>query len=116
MKYAKHGETISVELNNDYSVFAMANWDKEDRDYKLTLYLQDNRIELLKPLQDAIAVPIQAKKNTLYSEIVKYIEGLIENRFFMKHVKSYEFEMKCFDAGIEMLMDHAVPYKESDAE
>lgn len=54
MKYVKHGETISVDLGNGYSIFAMAAWDKADREYKVTLYIQHNRVELLKPLQDAI--------------------------------------------------------------
>lgn len=105
MKYVKHGETISVDLGNNYSVFAMAAWDKEDRAYKVTLYIQHNRVELLKPLQDAIDVPIKAKKNTVYSEVVKYIETLIEEHFFRKHIQTYDFELKCFDKGIESLLD-----------
>lgn len=114
MKYVKHGETISVDLGNGYSVFAMAAWDKEDREYKVTLYIQHNRVELLKPLQDAIGVPIKAKKNTLYSEVVKYIETLVEEHFFRKHIQTYDFELKCFDKGIELLVDKNAPEDKTD--
>lgn len=116
MKYIKHGETISVELGNGYSVFAMVKWDKQDRDYKLTLYLQDDKICLLKLITDAENIPISAKKNTLYSEVVKYIEGLIEERFFKKHIKSYVFEMECFDKGIELIMDNDFSLKEHNVQ
>lgn len=114
MKYVKHGETISVDLGNGYSVFAMAAWDKEDREYKVTLYIQHNRVELLKPLQDAIGVSIKAKKNTLYSEVVKYIEGLVEEHFFRKHIQTYDFELKCFDKGIELLVDRDTSTEEQN--
>ena len=114
MKYVKHGETISVDLGNGYSVFAMAAWDKEDREYKVTLYIQHNRVELLKPLQDAIDIPIQAKKNTLYSEVGKYIENLVEEHFFRKHIQTYDFELKCFDKGIELLVDRDIAVEDTN--
>lgn len=109
MKYTKHGETISVNIGNGYSVFCMAYWNTDERHYDLTLYLQDDSIEFLKLLQDCINIPLQAKKNTLYSEIIKYIEYLVEDRFFVKHIKAYEFEMECFDKGIELINDE--PFK-----
>lgn len=114
MKYMKHGETISVELGNGYSVFCMARWDTDDRCYKLDLYLQDDEIELLKLIQEAVDIPLHAKKNTLYAEIVNYIKSLVEDRFFVRHIKKYEFEMECFDIGLETL-DTELFEKEYDA-
>lgn len=113
MNYTKHGETISVNIGNGYSVFCMACWNTEKRYYDLTLYLQDDSIEFLKLLQDCINIPLRTKKNTLYSEIMKYIEALVEDRFFVKHIKAYEFEMECFDKGIELIND-GLPVKEYD--
>ena len=102
MRYTKHGETISVKINDNYSVFAMARWDKEDRQYKVTLYLRNESIGNLSLLLNAVDVPIQAKRNTLYSEVTKYIESLMTDRFFLKAITAYEFELECFDKGIEL--------------
>lgn len=36
---------------------------------------------------------------------MKYIETLVEEHFFRKHIQTYDFELKCFDKGIELLAD-----------
>lgn len=40
-------EVIKVDLQNDFRVFGMALWDKENTCYKVTLYLQYANIDTL---------------------------------------------------------------------
>lgn len=101
MRYKKHGETISVDLGNGYSVWGMALWNYENHYYNMTLYLQDNAIQQLRLVEEAENIHFKANRKILYAEMTRYIQKLIEDGFFVAYIEKYQYEMSCFDKGNE---------------
>ena len=94
--------TISVEISNDYIVWAMANWDKENQKYAVTMYLQRNDVDLLDKMEQ-LNCEIESDRKSIKSDLCKMITYLLDNNKFDSFINRYEYQMQCFDKGNELL-------------
>lgn len=104
MKYENLGTTISVDLGNGYSVIGMANYNKEQHKYFVSLWLRDNKIPMLDLIEKAenIASPVSDRK-TIKANMAEYIENCHSEGMFDYYIKRYQYQQKCFDAVNEKI-------------
>lgn len=43
LRYSNQGQTISINLNDDYQIYAMARWDKKSSLYIAEMYISKKR-------------------------------------------------------------------------
>ena len=96
--------TIELDLNNGYSVLAMA---KRNNTYNVTLYLQDNKyninhFDLIENYQN---IEYKSDAKTIRADITSTIAKLLKEEFFTKYIKRYEYEQKCFELGNDVMED-----------
>ena len=96
--------TIELDLNNGYSVLAMA---KRKNTYNVTLYLQDNKyninhFDLIENYQN---IEYKSDAKTIRADITSTIAKLLKEEFFTKYIKRYEYEQKCFELGNDVMED-----------
>lgn len=94
--------TISVEITNEYTVWAMANWNKETEKYKVKLYLKRNDIDLLDRMEH-FDCEIESDRQSIKLDLCNLITYLFENNNFEQFIERYEYQMQCFDKGNELL-------------
>lgn len=75
--------TISVDLQNDYSIIAMANWNKEKASYSVTLYIKRDDIDILDLIERQENIEFESTIKTIRSDIANYITELLTNGFFI---------------------------------
>lgn len=91
---------ISVDLHNNYSILAFANWNKENNNYEATFYIKRNDIDLLELIEKLENVSFQnSDSKTIRTNIANYITTLLSDGFFDYYINRYEYEQKCFDKG-----------------
>ncbi len=94
--------TISVDLMNDYSVIAMANWNNATKKYNVTFYIKRNDIDMLDLIERVENLEFDSDIKSIKSDISTYITTLLTEGFFDYYIKRYEYEQKCFDKGNEL--------------
>lgn len=91
---------ISVDLHNNYSILAFANWNKENNNYEATFYIKRNDIDLLELIKKLENVSFQnSDSKSIRTDIANYITTLLSDGFFDYYINRYEYEQKCFDKG-----------------
>lgn len=91
---------ISVDLHNNYSILAFANWNKENNNYEATFYIKRNDIDLLELIEKLENVSFQnSNSKSIRIDIANYITALLSDGFFNYYINRYEYEQKCFDNG-----------------
>lgn len=93
--------TISVNLQNDYSVIAMADWNKKNKNYNVTFYLKRDDINILDLMEKQENVEFNSNLKSIKTDVAKYITNLLTDGFFKYYIERYEYEQKCFDKGNE---------------
>lgn len=105
LRYEKMGTTmISVDITDDYSVFAIGKWDKQLKKYLVTLELK----EKMTPLKDMIVdetdnLLVSTDMKTINLEMAKVITEKLNDGFFNKYIDRYNHMLRCFDKGTELL-------------
>ncbi|GEM_PF-818939 len=95
--------TVSIDLQNGYSVIAMARWDNEKKKYYTTLLLHENTVSKWDLIEEAANVEIESDMKTIKRDMAQYVTDLLTDGFFKKYIDRYEYELKCFDRGFEVL-------------
>lgn len=91
---------ISVDLHNNYTVVALAKWNKEKEFYLATFYIKQTDIDHLDLMDDQIEIDSEIK--TIKNDLVKYIEKLIERGNVQRYIDRYKYELDCIDRGTAM--------------
>lgn len=94
---------LSVDLHNNYSVIAIGDWHKEEKNYTVSLFIKANDIDLLDKIEKQDNVVFASDMKSIRTDIAKYITDLHDSKFFDYYVNRYNYEMKCFDIGNEEL-------------
>src|SRR5574344_2081012 len=102
-KFNNSNEVITIDLHNGYSVIAVTGFDAENGVYNTTLFLKDNTIDNWKLVEQADRLEFHANQNTINSAILKKVSEFLQEGFFDYYIQRYEYEMKCFDAGNELV-------------
>lgn len=95
--------SVSIDLQNGYSVIAMAKWDNEKKKYYTTLLLHENTVSKWDLIETAENVEIESDMKTIKRDMAQYVTDLLTDGFFKKYIDRYEYELKCFDKGFEVL-------------
>lgn len=106
LKYEKinnSNEAIMIDLHNGYSVIAVTGFNTENRIYTTTLFLKDNTIDTWKLVENAENLEFHANQNTINSTILKKVSEFLKEGFFDYYIERYEYELKCFDRGNEII-------------
>ena len=100
LRYRNEGTTISVNLpRTDYTVYMMANYNKETDTYHTKLYIMRNDVEDLNLIDDEY----EFKSNfaNLKSDMANYITEQFNKGYFKYYIDRYEYQQKCFNIGLE---------------
>jgi hypothetical protein len=95
--------SVSIDLQNGYSVIAMAKWDNEKKKYYTTLLLHENTVSKWDLIETAANIEIESDMKAIKRDMAQYVTDLLTNGFFKKYIDRYEYELKCFDKGFEVL-------------
>jgi hypothetical protein len=94
-------DSISIDLDNGYSVIAMSGYNKEEEKYTTTLFIKDNEFTTLRQIDDGIK--FTATYKTINSAILKHVSDLLTDGTMDKYIESYAFEEECASRGIEIV-------------
>lgn len=94
---------VSIDLQNGYSVIAVARWDNEKKKYYTTLRLRENTVEKWDLIEEAANVEVGSDIKTIKRDMAQYVTNLLTDGFFKKYIDRYEYELKCFDRGFEII-------------
>ena len=102
-KFNNSNEVIMIDLHNGYTVIAITGFDAENRVYTATLFLKENTIDTWKLIESAENLEFHANQNTINSAILKQVSTFVEEGFFDYYIQRYEYELKCFDIGNDLI-------------
>ena len=95
-------DIITIDLHNDYTIVAIIGKSENDT-YDVQLMLKENTIDKWDLIDKAEHLTFNATENTIYSAILKQVAIFLEEGFFDYYVNRYEYELKCFDIGNEIM-------------
>lgn len=103
LRYEEVGKLIiSVDLQNNYSIIAIANWFKNNDNFEITLFLKREDIDMLSLIEEKNKIKFNSNMKSIRADIASYITQLSIEGFFKKYIDRYEYELKCFDRGCEI--------------
>ena len=103
LKYEKYrgiDNIITIDLHNNYTIIAIIGKDEEN-DYNVQLMLKENTIDKWTLIESVEHLIFNAIEKTIYSAILKTVSTYMDEGFFDYYINRYEFELKCFEIGIE---------------
>lgn len=95
-------DVIEINLGNKYQVVAMLNWKRENNKYGVTLLLHEDSISKWELISEN-EFEIESDPKVIRQNVVKFIEELLIDNYFDKFISVYEYELKCFDLGNDVL-------------
>lgn len=100
---------ISVDITKDFQIIAIGNWDNDKNCYLVTLYIKENTIDLLELVEECENIMFaDSDAKSIRTDMAKYITNLYNDKKFMYYIERFEYEMKCFDKGNELLENNNV--------
>ena len=105
LKYERYKELnniITIDLHNDFSVIAIISSNKS-RIYNVELRLKGNTFERWDLIGDADNLIFKTTHDKIYSAILKKVSMLLDEGFFNHYIERYNYEMRCFDIGDELV-------------
>lgn len=95
---------IKIDLHNrNYSVIAIAKWNKETEKYMTTLYLKENNVDLLDLMEKYKDVEFDSDSSSIRNDILQEVSKLNDYDSFKYYIDRYDLEQKCFDRGLEIV-------------
>ena len=96
---------VEVDLGNGYKVTAIASWDKKEEKYYVTLTIRENTTYNWRLIEDAERIPCGSNHKTIKKDMAMYVNGLNNMNYFKKYIEKYEYELRCFEIGNQLLED-----------
>ena len=93
---------ISVDLHNNYTVVALAKWNKEKENKEKKNKIKQTDIDHLDLMDDQVEIEFSSEQKSIKSDLVKYIEMLIERGIIQRYIDRYKYELDCIDRGTAM--------------
>lgn len=101
---------ISIDLKNGFEVVAIANYNKDSKNYQVSLYLKDNQIDTLDLMEKFENIHFKSDKNHIKINLASYILDLFQNNEFTYYIERYEYQQRCFEYGNDYYNDNPVRY------
>lgn len=95
-------DTIEIDLENDYKVIALANWNNESKKYYVTLMLREKSIDNWSLIEKAENIELRSNVKTIKKNMAQLVTDLFNKGAFTYYIERYEYELKCFDRGNEL--------------
>ena len=102
-KFNNSNDVITIDLHNGYTVIAVTGFNVETKTYITTLFLKENTVDTWKLIENAENLEFHANDKTINSAILKKVSTFLEEGFFDYYIRRYEYELKCFDIGIDLI-------------
>lgn len=100
MRYKKQANSvISVDINNEYSIYVMLNRSNTNKKYYITLFLKHKSINILDMLEKYENIEFTSTSASINSEIKDFIKNEFNEGNFTYYINRFEYQMKCFDEG-----------------
>ena len=100
-KYNNADNVITIDLHNGYTVIAISGLTKDK--YTTTLFLKKNSIDDWKLIEEAEHLEFDVSYMTINSAILKQVSDFLKEGFFDRYIQGYEYELKCFGFGNEIV-------------
>jgi len=101
-KFRNINNIITIDLHNDYTVIAIISKDDEDS-YEVQLMLKENTVDNWSLIEKAEHLRFNANNKTIYSAILKQVATYMDEGFFDYYIDRYEYELKCFEIGNDIM-------------
>lgn len=102
-EYKGNRNIITIDLHNDYTVIAIKTFNKDRNIYTVDLMLKENSVNKWDAIEKAENIDFNTTSKTINSAILKQVATFLEDGFFDYYINRYEYELRCFDIGHEIL-------------
>lgn len=92
-------DTIEIDLENDYKVIALANWNSRTKKYYVTLMLREKSIDNWALIEKAENIELRSNVKTIKKDMAQLVTDFFNKGAFTYYIERYEYELKCFDRG-----------------
>lgn len=92
---------IEVDLENNYKVIALANWNNVSKKYYVSLMIHEKTINNWSLMEKYNNLEFTSNIKYIKHDMAKYISDLHKEGSFQYYINRYEYELKCFDKGDE---------------
>lgn len=96
-------DILTIDLHNGYTIIAIKSWTREYNNYYVELKLKRNDVERWDTIEDAESVVFSNDYKTINVAILKHVSSLMDDGFFDKYINRYEYELKCFEIGNDIV-------------
>lgn len=117
--YTDEGYSINLKLSQfdddskykGFSASCQYRYDKEANKYILRMWLVHNTIDgMFKLDHEGIDTQyISGSRDTIRENICRIVEQMMTNKLFDEYIDRYEYDMKCWDKGIEVMDNEECP-------
>lgn len=101
-------DILFIDLHNDYTIIAIKIWNTEKQNYTVEFRIKENTVEKWDLIEKAESLEFNVDYKIINKAILKHISTLLSEGFFDYYTQRYEYELKCFDAGNEVLENKKV--------
>lgn len=102
-KYNNCNNVITIDLHNGYTIVAISSPYNESNQFNVTLFLKENSTNDWGLVEEAEYLRFETNYKTINAAILKKVSDLLEEGFFDYYIQRYEYELKCFDKGNELI-------------
>lgn len=95
-------DTIEVDLQNDYKVIALAEWNHKEKKYYVTLLIHEQSVDNWSLIEEPEKIPIESDVKSIKKDMAVLVTNLLTEGFFKEYIERYEYELKCLDCGSEL--------------
>ena len=106
-KFRNADNIITIDLHNGYTTITLIGKD-ENNAYDVQLMLKENTVDNWTLIENAEHLTFNATDKTIYSAILKTVGTYLQEGFFNYYIDRYEYELKCFDIGNDIMESHNV--------
>lgn len=101
-KYRGMDNIITIDLHNNYTIIAIIGKDENDA-YDVQLMLKERTVDKWDLIEKTEHIIIHSDEKHIYSAILKTVGTYLREGFFDYYINRYEYELKCFDIGNEIM-------------
>lgn len=102
-EYKGNKNILTIDLHNDYTVIAIKTFNVDKNSYTVNLMIKENTISKWDVIEKTQDIEFDATSKSINSAILKQVATFLEDGFFDYYIQRYEYELKCFDIGCEVL-------------
>lgn len=100
LTYTYQGEAVSVDLENGFTVTAIAKWHNEEKVYYAKFYINRNDVGMLDFVAENIS--FNADMKNLRVTLTQYITDKLDEGFYDFYMNRFNEQMEIFDIGTEI--------------